>query len=61
MKRIFSVIVMVVILATMTTVVTTNTIPDADDNIPLYTFEDINRWMPLVYYDEIKSRNTPEM
>ena len=30
MKRIFSVTVMVVILATMTTVVTTNTIPDAD-------------------------------
>ena len=29
--------------------------------MPEYTFKDINRWMPLVFYDEIKARNTPEM
>jgi hypothetical protein len=26
-------------------------IPDADDAVPEYTFKDITKWMPLVYYD----------
>lgn len=25
-----------------------------------YAFNDITRWMPLVYYDEIRSRNAPQ-
>lgn len=25
-----------------------------------YSFQDIAKWMPLVFYDEIKARNTPE-
>lgn len=23
-----------------------------------YEFSEVNKWMPLVYYDEIKARNT---
>ena len=28
-----------------------DSIPDADDEIVQYSFKDINRWMPLVFYD----------
>jgi hypothetical protein len=34
-------------------------IPDAEDGVPDYTFKDITKWMPLVYYDEIRTRNAP--
>ena len=37
-----------------------DSIPDAEDDIVQYSFGDINKWMPLVFYDEIKARNTPE-
>ena len=37
-----------------------NDIPDAEDDIAEYTFSDITKWMPLVFLDEIKARNTPE-
>ena len=35
-------------------------IPDAEDKICKYNFDHINKWMPLVYYDQIKARNTVE-
>jgi hypothetical protein len=36
-----------------------DSIPDADDELPNYNFNDITKWMPLVYYDEIRTRNAP--
>ena len=35
-------------------------IPDAEDKVCKYDFDHINKWMPLVYYDQIKARNTVE-
>ena len=35
-------------------------IPEALDGVPDYNFTDITKWMPLVFFDEIKARNTPE-
>ena len=35
-------------------------IEDADDGVADYVFKDITKWMPLVYYDEIRSRNAPQ-
>ena len=28
-----------------------DSIPDAEDDIVHYSFGDINKWMPLVFYD----------
>ena len=35
-------------------------IPDAEDGeeVENYEFAEVNKWTPLVYYDEIKARNT---
>lgn len=33
-------------------------IPDSEDHIPEYKFEATQKWLPLIYYDEIKERNT---
>jgi hypothetical protein len=35
-------------------------IPDSEDRIPEYKFEATQKWLPLIYYDEIKERNTIE-
>lgn len=34
------------------------TVGDADDGLTEFTELPLNRWMPLVHYDEIKQRNT---
>ena len=33
-------------------------IPNAEDQTWEYDFTHVNKWMPLVYYDQIKARNT---
>lgn len=36
-----------------------DSIPDAEDGVLNYSFKDITKWMPLVYYDQIRTRNAP--
>jgi len=35
-----------------------NEVEDSVDDVWKYDFKNINKWMPLVFYDEIKARNT---
>lgn len=33
---------------------------EEEDNVEHYDFKEISKWLPLVYYDEIRERNAIE-